>query len=337
MGREKINLISYNVTYGDRYNNNRSDSIRIYYSVNFETKKRVKIYLSDYIFNVESQHQTIEIKQGDYWSVFHSIGTHRINNDIQITNSFIEPLRLSFVDEDTDEVINEYKLDLKFIDISLRGRNDKKNAWIIGDSHIGYISKEIKYDDLEYELIRLNPVTKVGLTMGRFANSKFLDYLSCLPIKDEDIIIFNLGEIDIRISTHIKSHNKGFNKKDIFNDILFRYLTSINKISQKYSKNKIIILRPNLPNDGGRKYSKEVINDYFLHSNKDDRKMLDNLFNETITSFCKINTNIKYIDNSSQYGIDGFIDNGLLIDNDIHMKTNKDYFDKIYNKLTDIK
>lgn len=330
---KKINITSYNITYGDRYSNDRVDTIKIYYNSNFENKKKVKIWLGDYIFNTESQHQTLELHQGSYWSIFSSSGSHSVNNGKQVTNSFIEPLKLVFTDEETNEVIVENKLDIKFLDISLRGCNNKKVAWVIGDSHIGHISKEIDYNDLEYELIRINPISKVGLTMSRFVNSNYLEFMSYLPINDGDIIILNLGEIDIRISTHIKSHKKNINKKDIFNNILFKYLKSIEKISEKYKKNNIVILRPNLPNNGERDYSEQYINEYFLHSNKYDRKMLDDIFIEIITSYCNVNTNIKYIDNSSQYGIDGYINNDYLIDGDIHMKTNKQYFDTLYDKI----
>ena len=337
MGRNKIKLLSYNITYGDRYNNNRSDSIKVHYRGFFDNETNVKVNLSDYIFSIEGQHQNIKIKQDNYWSVFHSIGPHNINNDLQITNSFIEPLKLSFINFDTNEVINEYKLDIKFVDYSLRSRNtNKTNVWIIGDSHIGHIAKNINYNDLEYEKLRFNVVSKVGLTMSRFSNCKYFDYLSCLPIEDEDIIMFNLGEIDMRISTHVKSHNKNIDKIDILRDILFKYTTSIKKISEKYTNNKIMILRPNLQNDGKRDYTDNVIDDYFKHSNYEDRKILDNVFNETITSFCNVNKEIKYIDNSLQYGLDGFIDNELLINNDIHMKTNKQYFDSLYDKIKDL-
>ncbi len=81
MGGNKINLLSYNITYGNRFNNDRVDSIKIHYSSNFETKKRIKVYLGDYIFNTESQHQTIEVHKGTYWSTFSSVGSHSVNND----------------------------------------------------------------------------------------------------------------------------------------------------------------------------------------------------------------------------------------------------------------
>lgn len=332
-----INLVSYNVIYGDRFNNNRTDEIRVNYNVDFENEKQVTVYLGDYIFNTEKQHQTLNLKKGGYWSQFSTRGSHRVNNKKQITSSYIEPLRLSFIDNETNKVINEFKLDIKFVDTSLRSRDPKKrNAWIIGDSHIGHLYGEIGYDELEYDLIRLNPISKVGLTMSRFTNSNYMEFLSCLPIMDDDLLIFNLGEIDMRISVHVKSHRKGIKKKDILTSIILKYIESIKEISKKYSKNKIIILRPNLPVSDKRQYSENVINDYFLNSNEIDRLELNNQFHDIITSFCNSEDNVQYIDNSSQYSLDGYINDDLLIENDIHMKTNKGYFDSLYKKLKNL-
>jgi len=332
-----INLVSYNITYGNRFNNDRTDYIKVHYTVNFENEKKVRVYLGDYIFNTESQYQDLTFKNGNYWSQFSSKGAHKVNNKNQITPSYIEPLKLVFVDNETHEVINEFKIDIKFVDYSLRSKNHKKrNAWIIGDSHIGHICRDIEYNELEYDKIRINPISKVGLTMSRFTNSDYMEFLSYLPIMDDDLLIFNLGEIDMRISIHVKSHNKGIKKKDILTNILLKYIQSIKEISKKYSKNKIVILRPNLPVSDKRQYSENVINDYFLNSNESDRLELNNYFHDMITSFFNSENNIQYIDNSRQYSLNGFINDDLLIENDIHMKTNKGYFDSLYEKIKDI-
>jgi len=300
-------------------------------------KKKVRVYLGDYIFNTEKQYQDLTLKKGGYWSQFSTRGVHNLNNEKQNTLSYIEPLRLSFIDIETDKVINEFKLDIKFVDISLRSRDYKKrNAWIIGDSHIGHICRDIEYNELEYDKIRINPISKVGLTMSRFTNSDYMEFLSCLPIMADDLLIFNLGEIDMRISTHVKSLNKRIEKKDILTSILLKYIQSIKDISKNYDKNKILILRPNLPISDKRQYSETVINDYFLNSNEFDRLELNNYFHDMITSFCNSENNIQYIDNSCQYSLNGFINDDLLIENDIHMKTNKGYFDSLYEKIKDI-
>jgi hypothetical protein len=329
-----INLISYNVSYGDRFNNNRVDIIKVHYTSNFKNEKKVRVCLTDYIFNTESQYQDLTLKKNGYWSQFSTVGVHKLNNKKQNTPSYIEPLILSFIDIETDKVINEFKLDIKFVDISLRSRDYKKrNAWIIGDSHIGHISADIGYNELEYDKIRINPISKVGLTMSRFTNSDYTGFLSCLPIMDNDLLIFNLGEIDMRISIHVKSYNKGIDKKDILTNIILKYTQSIKEISKKYSNNKIIILRPNLPISDNRRYSENIINNYFLNSNELDRLDLNNYFHNIITSFCNSEDNIQYIDNSSQYSLAGFINDDILIENDIHMKSNKDYFNSLYEKI----
>lgn len=332
-----INLVSYNVSYGDRFNNNRTDEIKVHYNVNFENEKKVRVYLGDYIFNVERQNQTLNLKKGQYWSTFYSRNSHFVNHDKQVTTSFIEPLKLVFIDDETDKVIGEFKLDIKFVDTSLRSRDPKKrNAWVIGDSHIGHICKDIGYNDLEYDKIRINPISKVGLTMSRFTNSDYMEFLSCLPIMDDDLLIFNLGEIDMRITIHVKSRNKEIGKKDILTNIILKYIQSIKEISKKYSKNKIVILRPNLPVSDKRQYTENVINEYFLNSNESDRLELNNYFHNIITLFCNSEDKIQYVDNSSQYNLNGFINDDLLIENDIHMKTNKGYFDSLYEKIKDI-
>lgn len=329
-----INLVSYNVSHGDRVKNNRTDIIKVHYDVNFENEKKVKVYLGDYIFNTEKQYQILNLKKGRYWSVFGNSGIHQLNNIKQITTGFVEPQKLVFIDDETDKVINEYKLDIKFVDYSLKSRDPKKiNAWIIGDSHIGHACKDIEYNELEYDTIKINPISKMGLTMSRFANSDYMEFLSCLPIMDDDLMIFNLGEIDMRVSVHVKSLRKGINKKNVLKNIVLKYLESIKKISKKYDKNKIIILRPNLPISDNRQYSKNIIKHYFLNSNESDRLELNNYFHNIVTSFCNNEDNIQYIDNSSQYGLNGFINDNLLIENDIHMKTNKTYFDSLYKKL----
>jgi len=59
-----INLVSYNVSYGDRFINNRTDEIKVHYAVDFENEKKIRVYLGDYIFNTESQFQNLNLKKG---------------------------------------------------------------------------------------------------------------------------------------------------------------------------------------------------------------------------------------------------------------------------------
>ena len=108
-----VNLISYNIIYGDRFINDRTDLLKIHYKCNFDIPTKVKIYLSDFTFNTESQYQLIIPHKNTWWTSFSCRGSHILNHDKQITNSFIEPLKLTFINDETDEVINEFKLDFK--------------------------------------------------------------------------------------------------------------------------------------------------------------------------------------------------------------------------------
>lgn len=329
-----INLISYNITYGDRFNNDRTDSLKVHYECNFDEPTQVKVYLGDSIFNTESQVQELTLQKGIWWTEFFSRNGHSVNHNKQITNAFIEPLNLVFINKKTDKVIKEFKLDFKFVDVSLRSRNQKINAWIFGDSHIGTLAKDIDYNELEYSNIRINPISKVGLTMNRFSNSKYLGYLDCFPIYDKDLLLFNLGEIDMRVSIHIKSFNKQKPKIIILNEILDKYFNALKSIKQNYPNNPIIILKPNAPIGDDYFYPEKYKQDYFLHSNKKDRKLLNETFDQKVLEFIKQNPSFYYIGNNGPFkDSNGFIKNELLMREDIHMESNKSYFDSLYQHL----
>jgi len=330
-----IDLISYNVTYGDRFNNDRTDNIKIYYKSHLEKGTKVRIYLEDDIFNTESQYQDLNLGTGIFWSQFSSRGPHNLNNDRQITIPFIGPQKLIFLDNNGN-TIKEFKLDIKFVDESLRGKNQKRCAWIIGDSHIGHLCKDIHYDELEYDKIRFNPLCRQSVTMSRFYKSDYINYLSYFPIKDNDVLLFNLGEIDMRMAIHVKNHQKKIDKKDLMTGIILNYLTAIKNISNKYDKNKIVILRPNIPTSDSYITNEIEKEQYLKFSNETDRKMLSDYFLSLVESFVKSENNISFVDNVKQYEINGFMDENLLLEQNIHMKSNKQYFDSLYEKIKNL-
>jgi hypothetical protein len=330
-----IELISYQVYYDERFKNDRIDKLRIDYTCNFEKQKKIKITLEDSIFNVEKQTMFFEPGKGNFFTTFLSTGLHHINNGLQITDSYIHPLILKFIDFETNEIINEYFLDIKFVDISLRGRNTiKRVGWIFGDSHIGHTAQKINYNQFDYSDLYIKPVSKVGLSCNRFSNSNYLEYLSYFPIKDNDIIILNYGEIDIRMAVHVKNFKYGIDKKTILKKVIHNYLTAINTISKKYPKNKIIVLRPNRPFTDSHIIGENSKKEFLFNSNEKDRLILDEMFNNEFLELNKIYNNFEYIDITNDYTCeDGFICKEFLRDNDCHMKPNKNYFDKLNNKL----
>lgn len=333
-----IQLISYQVYYAERFKNDRIDKLRIDYTCNFEKQKKIKITLEDSIFNVEKQNMFFEPGKGQFFTTFLSTGIHHINNELQITDSFIHPLNLKFIDFETNEIINEYFLDIKFVDISLRGRNTiKRVGWIFSDSHIGHIAQKIKYNQFDYSDLYIKPVSKVGLSCNRFSNSNHLEYLSYFPIKDNDIIILNYGEIDIRMAVHVKNFKYEIDKKTILKKVIHNYLTAINTISKKYPKNKIIVLRPNRPFTDSHIIGEGPKKEFLFNSNEKDRLILDEMFNNEFLELNKVYNNFEYIDITNDYTCDGgFICEKFLRDNDCHMKPNKEYFDSLYDKIRDL-
>lgn len=330
-----IELVSYNVIYGDRFKNNRVDSLRIDYMCNFTKPTKIKMVLRDYIFNCEEQEMFFQPSMGRFFTIFLSTGVHHVNNGFQITDSFIHPLKLKFINLESDEIINEYLLDIRFVDLSLRGGNPlKKVAWIFGDSHIGHISQKINYSQFNYDELYVKPVSKVGLSCNRFSSSDYLNYLSHFPINDDDVIILNYGEIDIRMAVHVKNFKYGIDKKTILKKVIHNYLTAINTISEKYPKNKIIVLRPNRPFIDSHIIGEEPKKEYLFNSNKEDRLILDNMFNNEFLDFNEVYNNFEYIDITDNFTCeDGFMCEEFLRDNDCHMKPNKEYFDLLYDKI----
>ncbi len=334
-----INLLSYNIVYGNRFIGERSDEIEIHYNVDFQEETEVKIELSDYIFNTEKQHQVLRLKNGNIWSRFSSRGSHSVNNKKQITTSFVEPLKVSFFNNKTNEIINQFKIDIKFVDVSLRSRDDNKiNAWIFGDSHIGHICEDIEYNELEYKDIRINPICKVGLSCNRFSNSDFINFLSYFPIKKRDIILLNFGEIDCRMSIHKKNYDKGIKKDIILKVVLQNYINTIELIKNYYSENRIIVLLPNPPFKDDHIITEEVRKNLLFNSNEIDRIMLHQNFSSTLFEMSILKNNFEIIDLSEFFqNKDGFMNNKILRTEDCHMKSNKEYFDFLYKKLNSYK
>lgn len=330
-----IELVSYYINYGERFKNNRVDRLRVDYLCNLKTSRKIKIQIQDSIFNTEVQSMNFEPGIGTFFTEFLSTGVHNVNNGLQITDSYIHPLILKFIDFETNEIINEYFLDIKFVDISLRGRNTfKKVGWIFGDSHIGHISQKINYNQFNYDELYVKPVSKVGLSCNRFSNSDYLNYLSHFPINDDDTIMLNYGEIDIRMAVHVKSLKYGIDKKTILKKVIHNYLTAINTISKNYPKNKLIVLRPNRPFTDSHIIGEESKKEYLFNSNEKDRLILDNMFNNEFLDLNEVYNSFNYIDITDNFTCqNGFMCEEFLRSNDCHMKPNKEYFDLIYNKI----
>lgn len=334
----KIEIKSHFIKYGERNINNRNDVLRIDYISNLTKKTKIKVELEDNIFNTEKQDMTLEHASGMFFCTFLCSGFHHVNNGVQITDSFIHPLKISFIDVENNKILLEEIIDIRFVDKSLRGHNpSKKVAWVFGDSHIGHIAQKINYNEFNYDDLYIKPISKVGLSCNRFSNSDFLNYLSHFPIIDNDIILLNFGEIDCRMAVHKKNYYKGISKSIILKGVLHNYLNAINKIRLNYPNNESFIILPNQPFKDEHITSKQGKEEFLFNSNETDRKLLHNEFVKFLYNMSELNNKFKIIDMSEYFeGENKFIDRQFLRNEDCHMKSNKQYFDFLYQKIKDI-
>jgi hypothetical protein len=191
----------------------------------------------------------------------------------------------------------------------------KPKFWMVGDSHVNYNTKSpIEYLTTEkYDII---PVSVQGLSLSRFINSDWKRFFNTIPIWDNDVISFEFGDVDLRMSLFKKSEEGGVPVEILLGDLLKRYFEFIKDFKKIYN-NRIIILIPN------RTIKDNWDKETRIMSTMDIRVKLWEDFNELIRMLGKPN-NIKIWDYKTMYkDIDGSIINDVLVEGDIHFKVHE--------------
>jgi len=235
-------------------------------------------------------------------------------------------LILKIVDCETDEVIFEKFLKTSSTNINKRslGSNfDKKNTWVIGDSHTNhFMSYGLKYDVNLFQTNStiINPAAFPLLSINRFVNIDYLKLLGSFPIFDGDDICFFIGEIDTRVGIIRNSKLKNKTNIEQLTQLVARFIDVIKKIKEKYPTNKIYYILPNGP-----------IRTDFVEESKRERSfdcgtekqrfLVRNMFEELIISEMK-KIDVKVFDIYKNYlDDDGYVDGKYLIEGDHHFKT----------------
>jgi hypothetical protein len=192
-----------------------------------------------------------------------------------------------------------------------------KTIWIFGDSHALHIKNE-KIDEIcENNGYKINCIGAHSLSLNRFVNGDFINYLRKYDIKKQDYILLYLGEIDFRFTIHKHCQNKNLNLYHECYGLMMDYLTTINKITEEYS-NEIIVLSPNPP-------MRDLSLEELILGNENDRKLCWDIFDR----FWK-KSEIKYFDWTDEYKLsDGMINPDLLIENDHHINNYKMFIEKL--------
>lgn len=196
----------------------------------------------------------------------------------------------------------------------------KNNAWLIGDSHT------VNLPISEIEKIENFNLRKIGfesLSLNRFLNSDYIGFINQLSIQANDIIMFYLGEIDIRVTIHKHCENKKINLQEVFDSLMLKYLDCILDIKKIYS-NRIYILSPNPPI---KHYNKKG----YLLGTLDERIWCQNQFKSFWNNHKDIAT---FIDWTLDYQDEnGFMNPDFLIFGDHHINHFDSFITHINNNI----
>jgi hypothetical protein len=303
-------------------------------------KLRIRIY--DPFFNVNYMPYYYDIthnKLQDYVRYFVSFNLEKDVNFERL--NYRGGIRVTFEDLDTSDIILDENLKFNFKIPEFRNRRtdgetiEDKRLWIIGDSNAwttfgGFVEPTLqkigKYIPVRY--------THPGLSLYKFINGNYYGFLDVIPIKDDDVLVFYLGEIDLRYSLLKAYYTKKLDIDFLTNKLVFDYFEVLKKISNKYKNNKIIIFSPNPPCRDH--YVKSELEQYVLGS-EFLRLSCYKSFKTYCESYCSMNGRIKFLDWTDKYtDQDGLSLTSKFYPNDIHVKdyTNaveclRNYIDKI--------
>lgn len=234
------------------------------------------------------------------------------------------------------EIINEFKLKYLFTNLDIRrGINgfspfNKKKFWILGDSHAGYYTNSSAQflTTSKYDIV---PLGMLNLSLHNFLNSDWETWFKTFPIFDNDIVAFDLGEIDIRCGLFMASAKHNLDLNDLTNNLVKKYTDFITYFKTNF-KNEIVIISPNRPIKdgcltGNAEYYKLTI------TNSQQRLELWDNFNNQLKLFCEENS-IKYWDIKHMYSDkDGTLFNDILHDNDIHINVKEPMLFDLRHKI----
>lgn len=189
-----------------------------------------------------------------------------------------------------------------------------KRLWIIGDSNAwGTFGGD------EYSMEQMDDFLPIryshpSLSLYRFLNKDNKSFIELLPIEDNDVILFYLGEIDTRYGLIRTSQNKKISLTHITNNLLFKYKIFLTEFIEKYPNNKVVIMSPNPPIKNGVISNEKEIE--LLSGSNNDRKLCVDLFDNFFSNenFLYFNWKKEYSDNF------GFVNESFLYENDFHIR-----------------
>ncbi len=273
--------------------------LKIEYMIQSDTDDvyNLKVTTSDIFFNLNRYGNNEVHPNITYFTEFNYV------NDVPgISDGF----NIVITNDDNNEILFQKKYEVP-----------NKNIWIFGDSHTLHIKDDRVRKICENNGYNLNCVGAHSLSLNRFVNGNFINYLQRYNIKTPDYIVFYLGEIDFRFTIHKHCQEKDKNIYQECYGLMIDYLKAIISIKKEYP-NEIIILSPNPT-------MRDLYLDELVLGTEDDRKICWDIFNE----FWK-KTGERYLDWTDEYKLDdGMINCDLLIKNDHHINDYTMFIEKL--------
>lgn len=303
------------------------NAVTLHFTYVGDTSRNIKVFIGDSIFDTVDVWLKMSVEpNGTYWA---SLSFSIIMGDY--LNAGLKFHFLSSNDNEDEFTIHEEHIKYIITDMNKRSLNgsyskSEKNFWVIGDSNTGYLFKDINTDNSYQNGYVINHVTHLLLSLNRFLKSDYLSYMKSLPIRDNDIISFFLGEIDLRVSILRNANLKGENPKDVLDKILESYIECLYKIKEQYPNCEIIVLRTNPP------IKDEVINDSkLIFGTEKERFYLYSHFD----NFFRHQTDFKYWDCLSDYSDElGYLKNEFLVsDTNQHLNNGSLFLEQLKSKI----
>jgi hypothetical protein len=306
-------------------NKNNTDDIFVEFSPKEDICEDLTVRLEERIFkscgcdvNISNVH-----KDCKYWVSFNTNCVHAINNgeSKQLTSKFNNGFVIKFLNKEF--LLYEYVFEYIKTDLDNIENINKPKIWVIGDSHVAHMFKNLeeKYTTCDYFIFNHHSV--VGLSLNRFLNSVFNETLKTLKIKNTDVVCFLLGEIDLRKTIIASSNKKKISIDYLLYSLIYRYYEFYKLFSSKF-KNTFILSPNGIIKD---EYLTYYFEDIFEGNSQEQRFTLWNNFHETLG----ILLGNSYIDFTCDIRDEkNYISKDSLIENNHHLKSNKNLIKKIY-------
>jgi hypothetical protein len=233
-------------------------------------------------------------------------------------------LKLEFIEDETNEVLEKFILPTYAVDIkkrSLGSEFHKRNVWVIGDTHIGDFSPK-EYDSplLQEPNYTINPIGHPNLSLNKFIKNNYKRFLSTLPIMDGDTLLLMLGEIDCRVAFYRNSKSRNIPVESLINETLDNYIIALEDIQSLYPSCNIKISLPTPPVADGWITSENNLDTMLNGSKQHERYHIRRTFEFLIREKLK-DTNIQILDLTKVYEDgDGFTDTTYLLEDNHHFQ-----------------